>query len=393
MAFNFPDGASNGQTHTASNGTVYRYDGNKWIVDSAATTTTFDSKYLNTNGDGIVSGSVLRTLGGTNVVSSSTQVTTLLPDGVFSGSLIGGSNVTVTSGSGNITIASSGGGSVPAGTISSSAQIAGLGYSTTGSNTFIGTETISGSLLLSGSFNYNGTPLQNGFSFAQPTLTRILDNVSYTNSSAWTAAYTGSGGAIIVTANVSGFRSTVGIGTAQLLRDSVAVASQTFYFNLANTHTAITPITYVRNSETGSHTYAISFSNILADANDYATINVLEYGNSAVVPAGTISGSSQLTSSYDTRYLNVNGDGVVSGSSQITDGSGILSGSVAAQLPTGTVSGSTQITNGSNIISGSTQIANLGYVSSSTVDTIQVMTTASYAAITPVSGTLYIIQG
>ena len=32
------------------------------------------------------------------------------------------------------------------------------------------------------------------------------------------------------------------------------------------------------------------------------------------LPSGVISGSSQLTSSYDSRYLNVNGDGVVSGS-------------------------------------------------------------------------------
>ena len=103
--------------------------------------------------------------------------------------------------------------------------------------------------------------------------------------------------------------------------------------------------------------------------------------------------SAATTTTFDSKYLNTNGDGIVSGSTQITDGSGILSGSVAAQLPTGTVSGSSQITNGSNIISGSTQISNLGYVSSSTVDTIQVMTTASYQAITPVSGTLYIIQG
>ena len=44
-------------------------------------------------------------------------------------------------------------------------------------------------------------------------------------------------------------------------------------------------------------------------------------------------------------------------------------------------------------ISGSSQISDLGYVSSSTVDFIQLMTSASYAAITPVSGTLYIIQG
>ena len=44
-------------------------------------------------------------------------------------------------------------------------------------------------------------------------------------------------------------------------------------------------------------------------------------------------------------------------------------------------------------LSGSTQIANLGYVSSSSTNIIEVMTSASYDAITPVSGTLYIIQG
>ena len=57
MAFNFPDGASSGDTHTASNGTVYRYNGTTWLVDSANTTSTFDTRYLNTNGDGIISGS------------------------------------------------------------------------------------------------------------------------------------------------------------------------------------------------------------------------------------------------------------------------------------------------------------------------------------------------
>ena len=70
MAFNFPDGASNGDTHTASNGTVYIYNGTTWLVDSVTTTTNFDTKYLNTNGDGILSGSV----------------TDQLPSGVISGS-------------------------------------------------------------------------------------------------------------------------------------------------------------------------------------------------------------------------------------------------------------------------------------------------------------------
>lgn len=57
MAFNFPDGASNGDTHTASNGTIYRYNGTTWVVDSASTTTNFDTRYLNSNGDGVISGS------------------------------------------------------------------------------------------------------------------------------------------------------------------------------------------------------------------------------------------------------------------------------------------------------------------------------------------------
>ena len=105
------------------------------------------------------------------------------------------------------------------------------------------------------------------------------------------------------------------------------------------------------------------------------------------VPSGLVSGSSQLTSSYDTRYLNVNGDGVVSGSVLRTldealtevvsgsvlrnldgtgvggsvlrnfDGTGVVSGSVLRTLDgTGVVSGSSQITDGSGIVSGSSQI-------------------------------------
>ena len=108
--------------------------------------------------------------------------------------------------------------------------------------------------------------------------------------------------------------------------------------------------------------------------------------------------SAATTTNFDTRYLNTNGDGIVSSSAQITNGSGILSGSVVTELPSGTVSSSAQIdtlgflkVNGDSVVSGSSQLD--GYVSSSTANIIQVMSSASYAAITPVSGTLYIIQG
>jgi hypothetical protein len=96
MAFNFPDGASNGDTHTASNGTVYIYNGTTWLVDSVTTTTNFDTRYLNTNGDGILSGSVTEKLPA-GVISGSSQITitesqisdlshTTLPSGLVSGS-------------------------------------------------------------------------------------------------------------------------------------------------------------------------------------------------------------------------------------------------------------------------------------------------------------------
>ena len=120
MAFNFPDGASNGDTHTASNGTIYRYNGTTWVVDSASTTANFDTRYLNSNGDGVVSGSVITTLDGTGVVSGSV-ITTLDGTGVVSGSVLRTLDGTgVVSGS----VVSS----LPTGTISGSTQITNLGY-------------------------------------------------------------------------------------------------------------------------------------------------------------------------------------------------------------------------------------------------------------------------
>ena len=122
------------------------------------------------------------------------------------------------------------------------------------------------------------------------------------------------------------------------------------------------------------------------------------------------------TSSYLTSL-----DGAISSSTQVLNGSGIFSSST--QLPTNLISGSSQISElgfitgsyissstyttdsssfNSRIISGSAvagtisssaQISTLGFVSSSNVLSMQTITSASYAALTPVSGTLYIIIG
>jgi len=75
--------------------------------------------------------------------------------------------------------------------------------------------------------------------------------------------------------------------------------------------------------------------------------------SSAQLPLGLVSGSSQLTSSYDSRYVlsgsvSVVPSGTISGSSQLTssfDTRYTLSGSVVSgTTPTGTISGSSQLT-------------------------------------------------
>jgi uncharacterized coiled-coil protein SlyX len=69
----------------------------------------------------------------------------------------------------------------------------------------------------------------------------------------------------------------------------------------------------------------------------------ITYGSISSIPAGIVSGSSQVTPLLPT--------GVISGSIQILGGSGVWSGSV--QMPAGVVSGSSQILGGSTIHSGS----------------------------------------
>jgi hypothetical protein len=95
-------------------------------------------------------------------------------------------------------------------------------------------------------------------------------------------------------------------------------------------------------------------TNLLGTA---ATASYVEYSNVANKPA-LVSGSSQIS------FLSVNNipSGLVSGSSQVLNGSGVWSGS--AQLPSGVVSGSSQVLAGTGIWSGSAQLPS-GVVSGS----------------------------
>jgi hypothetical protein len=141
-----------------------------------------------------------------------------------------------------------------------------------------------------------------------------------------------------------------------------------------------------------------------------------------------VSGSSQLTSSFDTRYV-VSGSitqttwdniankpaGIISQSTDLSSlnnfTASISTASLVSRLNTiESVSGSwvtesetgSFLTSLSGAISSSSQLTSsydvrytlsASFVSSSNLSSIQTITSASYAALTPVSGTLYIIIG
>ena len=201
--------------------------------------------------------------------------------------------------------------------------------------------------------------------------------------------------------------------------------------------------TFATEAELNSATSSLSASlavDIASNLSEITNLNSFSESIESHLPSGIISGSDQLTSSYDSRYaLSGSGGGGVSNYNDLTNiPSGIVSGSSQIVLTDadntgfttnyvtehsdyvyytntrvldyingkGVISGSSQVNadsitnfdsnvkdklNDEGVISGSSQLE--GYVSSSTANVIEVMTSASYAAITPVSGTLYIIQG
>jgi hypothetical protein len=107
----------------------------------------------------------------------------------------------------------------------------------------------------------------------------------------------------------------------------------------------------------GTYTYSMRTVDSMSGTFDFGEFNgplltAVELKSNTQLPSGLISGSSQLTSSYDTRYT-LSGSvqplpsGLISGSSQLTaslDTRYAASGSVGGAAPAGTVSGSSQLT-------------------------------------------------
>ncbi len=135
-------------------------------------------------------------------------------------------------------------------------------------------------------------------------------------------------------------------GSSQVVGSSITTNTITIGSTstaLGGTSTTLAGLTSVNSTQfTGSLSGNATTATTLQTAR---TINGTSFNGSAdITIANLVSGSSQLTSSYDTRYLTIGGDGVVSGSAQIdvsaTTGDIVLgtrtSGNYVASLVAGT---------------------------------------------------------
>ena len=246
-----------------------------------------------------------------------------------------------------------GGGSSTNGTVSSSQQILNYNiFATTGSNTFVGNQIVNGFI----ESQYNGVTQgslgngPSGFSLSgedDKTFGIILSD-SVTGPVSWTFLPNGELG---VPGNVNGAPNLATTGSNTFVGDQII---------------------------SGSIVLEDSSSINAGWAYDYNTSGSLAWNNRQLYD------SLERTSvNWETRQLldDAGNSSVLTWADGVREFFGTSSLAVSASwAPTA-----------NGVYSSSAQISQSGFVSSSTINTIQTITSASYAAITPVSGTLYII--
>ena len=295
------------------------------------------------DGTDVVSGSVLRSLDGTDVVSGS--IVEQLPSGVISGSLVGGTNVTITSGSGIITISASDVSGSDASLIDSlniftssiQTEVDAISAQTSSYLTELPSGLVSGSFSSSidSRIDTEKTRIDNILSGANSDydqfveIVDLVNSTDTTNDTAFANHYTSSRQRLT---SLETFTSSID-STIKSKLDSDGVVSGS---------AQITALGFVSSS--GDNT-----------------------------PEGTISGSAQITAlGFISESFSTDGTGIVSGSVLRTlDGTGVLSGSKTdisslntftssiqtevdglsaatssylTELPSGVVSGSSQLT-------------------------------------------------
>jgi hypothetical protein len=143
----------------------------------------------------------------------------------------------------------------------------------------------------------------------------------------WSASYTGTGGQLLVTADVTAYTSGTGARNYYLKKNGTTVATGAFFFNSANTHMTLPALKYIDTSgSTSSANWSITVgSGLIADTQDRATITVTEYTGLTAINASSVTASG-----------NVSGSVLIS-----TNASGNEGGEInLAKSPNSTLSGS-----------------------------------------------------
>jgi hypothetical protein len=322
-------------------------------------------------------GSSLLILSGSTIyVDSSGSIT-----GSLSGSIFGIGDVVAFSSSVNSRINNII--SAPAGTISGSSQLTSsfdTRYTLSGSISSVPSGTISGSSQLTSSYDsrysLSGSILTSFSSSVDNRLdtletsiisgsinyTQVLGNKRTGITSTGTSIISGS---ITTTGNpvqimVTGDANPIGGAgwcRLQIFRDGNGIGNIIQVENSSNLNVPYC-LNVIDTPSAGTYTYSMRTVDSMSGTFDFGEfsgplLTVVELKSNTQLPSGLISGSSQLTSSYDTRYT-LSGSvqplpsGLISGSSQLTasyDTRYTLSGSVVSgTTPAGTISGSSQLT-------------------------------------------------
>jgi hypothetical protein len=348
------------------------------VSSSAQLTTEFDTRYLNTTGDGVISSSAqltgtfdtryLNTIGD-GVISSSAQVDHDSTVNFVANEHIDHTSVSINAGNGL-----NGGGTIAAtrtlslntssahftdgvkkklntdGVISSSAQLTST-FDTRYLNT-IGDGVISSSAQISSQISGAFTAVSGGLAgritsleaaggttFSSSVSTRLTSVEGYTLDNVTDNGSSTTNGITIGGLTVNGNATITGTLTAQQFNTELISSSIIFESGSTKFGDSIDDI----HSFTGS----VKLNTQTAATTDTDKFLVFDTGGqikyrtgaqvlSDINPGGLVSSSAQLTSAFDTRYLNTTGDGVISSSAQViissTTGYTTFSSSIASDI-------------------------------------------------------------
>jgi hypothetical protein len=220
-------------------------------------------------------------------------------------------NMKVVSGSGSFNFGEATG---PVITVTELQNVIGAtGYTgSSGTNGYTGSKGSDGVIGYNGSIGYTGSKGDTGYVGSQgPSGQGLINQTIILNAVApspgaytaqdvtqWSASYTGTGGQLLITADVTAYTSGTGARNYYLKKNGTIVVTGAFFFNSANTHMTLPALRYVDTTgSTSAATWSITVgSGLTSDTQDRATITVTEYtGSSSITTTGNLSGNTLIS--------------------------------------------------------------------------------------------------